>query len=87
MTWRELRTFIRHLPRDSAYIRAELGEEADWDVAEYLLARIANILLQAHSSRRVPEAKLIHPPGAAAAKARTQPAGGAAELDALFTGR
>ena len=65
MTWRELRTFIRHLPRDSAYGRAELGEEADWDQQTHLLARIANETAAANyqrSGKKMPPNEVIKPP-------------------------
>ena len=90
MSWRELRTFIKHLPRESAYARAELGEDADWDVKAHLLARIANDTTTANyqrASKRVPDKALIHPPSQAKkprAEANGQSSQGWKELDALF---
>lgn len=91
MSWRELRTFVNHAPPDSAYARSRHGERVDWRVAEHELAAIHNILLQANSNKRVPDSNLIHPPGPAD-QTRAKGNGhtktlGAAELDALFTGR
>jgi hypothetical protein len=90
MTWRELRTFIRHLPRDSAYGRAELGEEADWDQQTHLLANIANATTAANyqrASKKMPPGEVIKPPGQARPKAQAnghQKPQGWKELDALF---
>lgn len=92
MSWRELRTFVNHAPPESAYCRSRHGERVDWRIAEQLLAQIRNILVQANSNRRVPDSDLIHPPGTspadrARAKNGKEKVLGAAELDALFTGR
>lgn len=86
MTWRELRTFVRHLPRDSAYSRSVHGEAADWSTTDHLLAHTYNLLLQVNSSKPVPESRKIHPPGATAGRQRPEKTLGAAELDAMFTG-
>jgi hypothetical protein len=95
MSWRELRTFVNHAPPESAYARSRHGERVDWRIAEHILASIYNVLLQANSNKRVPDSNLIHPPGSSAAdqaRAKAKANGhtktlGAAELDALFTGR
>lgn len=90
MTWRELRTFVRHLPRDSAYGRAELGEEAEWDQRTHLLARIANETAAANyqrASKKMPPGEVIKPPGQAKAKAQAnghQKTLGWDELNAAF---
>lgn len=86
MTWRELRTFVRHLPRESALARALHGEAADWAVTDHLLAHTYNLLLQANASKRVPESHKIHPPGEPAGRKKPEKVLGAAELNALFDG-
>jgi hypothetical protein len=83
MTWREFRTFVRRLPQESALARSELGEVADWRVAEHLLARIANITLQTGSAKSVPDSQLVTPPSPPRAD-KPEVVGGAKELDELF---
>lgn len=91
LTTHELINLIVQLPPGCALDRAQRGEAAEWRVGDYIGARIANILLQANSSKRVPDSKLIWPPGTKPEpKPKVHANGekklGAAELDALFTG-
>lgn len=71
MSWRELRTFIRQIPPDSAYVRAVRlveGDDPDWDTAAYLLARVANEVTSANYQRagkKTPKNALIGEPGKA----------------------
>ena len=88
MTWRELRTFVRHLPQDSAFGRSVLGDAADWQVAEHLLAVLINKFTHANSSKRPPKDQLIHPPEPRTQEPQTnghKPLG-AKDLDKLFGG-
>lgn len=62
--------------------RSESGEVADWRIAEYLLARIANLVLQTGSAKAVPDSDLVHPPNSP--RAEPEVVGGAKELDELF---
>lgn len=89
MSWRELRTFVRHLPRDSAYIRSVHGDLADWGVAEHLQAMAINDARLYHSGKKsLPDSQKVKPPGEKPSP-RTRPAnaGGLKELNALFDGR
>lgn len=93
MTWRELRTFIRHLPRDSALAREQLGEEAEWDTGAHLLARIANSVTAANYQRggkQMPKSLEIKPPGqdrtAEARRVADDQPKGWGELNDLFDG-
>ncbi|WP_328940100.1 hypothetical protein OG288_23025 [Streptomyces tauricus] len=45
---RRLSVLVRHLPRDSALIRALHGEAADWSVTDYLLASVVDQLAEAN---------------------------------------
>lgn len=99
LSWRELRTFVRHLPRESAYARSMHGELVEWGVTEHLQATAINDARVFNSGKKsLPDSKLIIPPKPPAAEPAAEPAaaaranghkpvGGAAELDALFTGR
>ncbi|NEA37795.1 hypothetical protein [Streptomyces sp. SID11385] len=45
---RRLALLIRHLPRDSATVRATEGEAAEWSVTDYLLAAVVDHLAAAN---------------------------------------
>lgn len=63
MTWCELRTFVRHVPPDSAYGREVLGvEKATFTGDTSMLMQIANILIKANSEKEPPESELFRPP-------------------------
>lgn len=94
MTWRELRTFVRQLPRESAFVRAVLikrGDNPDWTIEAEFARCAANELIKANYQRagkRTPDGALIPEQGrktraraAAKKKPMTQ-----AEFDALFGG-
>ena len=65
MTWRELRTFIRHLPADSAYVRAvriRRGENPDWTTRDEIARVAANAVITANYQRagkRTPDSVLV----------------------------
>lgn len=61
MTIRRLWVLVRGLPRTSNTVRAAQGEAADWTVDTTVLARIANTLVQANSTRWT-ESDLLKPP-------------------------
>ncbi len=63
MSLRRLRVLIAGLPRNSSVARALHGEVVDWSADTYLLARIANIVHQTGSSKRIPASQLVRPPG------------------------
>jgi hypothetical protein len=70
LTWRRLRTLIRHLPLDSATARAQHGEAVAWSDTEHLLAGIVDLLAganwqraQAGSKNRIPRPKPLPRPG------------------------
>jgi hypothetical protein len=70
LSWRRLNSLIRHLPRDSAFVRAMLDERARWGEAEHLLAAVVDaiqagnwLLASAHSKHRVQRPKRILRPG------------------------
>lgn len=92
MSWRELRTFVRHLPRESAYVRSVHGDLTDWGVAEHLQATAINDARLYYSGKKtLPDSKLVQPPAdqsATRAHARSaRKAGGLKELNAMFDGR
>ena len=71
MSWRDLWLFITYAPRDSAYARAVLGEEALWGLLEHLAATIADGInvgnwQRANTGRKAPtpRPKPIKRPGA-----------------------
>ena len=97
MTWREFRTFVRHLPPDSAYVRAvrtRRGDNPDWTPAHEIARIAANALIAANYQRigkRTPDSALIPEQGGP----RRRPGGdrnghkqelSQAEFDALFRG-
>jgi hypothetical protein len=43
-SWVDLRAFVRHAPRTSAYFRAVHGELADWDLQAQLTAQVIDLL-------------------------------------------
>lgn len=51
LTRRELITYIRYLPRDSALGRALLGEAADWSPEMHRLTDVAELLAGANWQR------------------------------------
>lgn len=51
VTYREMMNWIRHLPRESAYVRAVHGEIADWTTDTAFLARLVNLLIVANAQR------------------------------------
>jgi len=51
MTWRELRDFIAHLPRNSATGRSLFGEVADWTPEAEVLANIWEWYAAVHSEK------------------------------------
>lgn len=51
MTWRELKVFIRHLPRESATSREMFGEAASWGPEAYVLADVVDVLIAANSEK------------------------------------
>ncbi|RKS68975.1 hypothetical protein BZB76_6113 [Actinomadura pelletieri DSM 43383] len=63
---------IRHLPRDSALVRALHGEEADWGAVEHLLAAVVDhlaignwLFTSAHSDSEPPRPEPVPRPGEA----------------------
>ncbi|MEU6141397.1 hypothetical protein ABZ848_13635 [Streptomyces sp. NPDC047081] len=48
LTSRRLAVLVRHLPRDSATLRALHGEAADWTVTDHLLAAAVDQLAEAN---------------------------------------
>jgi len=94
MSARRLWVLVSRLPQDSHTARLLHGESADWSMEAALLARIGNLIIQTHSSKRVPESKLLLPPSArkrarqqdGKPKPKPEKAGGWRELDALFGG-
>lgn len=99
MTWRELLTFVRQAPADSALKRAiaiRRGQDPDWTLDTYIARVIANTLIAANYQRagkHIPEAALIPEPGKQArATARARANGHRrtdrkltqADFDALF---
>lgn len=51
LTWRQLRSFLSHLPRESALARDLLADEANWGLNEQLLALTIDTLRQANWQR------------------------------------
>ncbi|MFG1683492.1 hypothetical protein ACGFNP_25210 [Nonomuraea sp. NPDC049269] len=51
LTWRKLRSFLSHLPRESALARKLLGEDAPWGLNEQLLAMTIDVLRQGNWQR------------------------------------
>jgi hypothetical protein len=51
LSWRDLVVILRQAPRDSAYVRATLGEDAQWGLAEHLLAIGIDVLQLANWQR------------------------------------
>ena len=89
ITHREMINLIRQLPSGCRLDRQIRGEEAEWGLNEYLLRAATNALIAANYQRaqkRAPSSSFIEPPSAKKTKKAVQPAGGAAELDKLFTG-
>lgn len=52
MTWRELKVFLEHLPRDSATSRSLFGEAADWTPTTHVVASLWDIYAATHHDRR-----------------------------------
>ena len=51
LTWRELRSYLSHMPRESALARALLGEDSPWGLNEHLLAFAIDVLRQGNYQR------------------------------------
>lgn len=51
LTWRQLRSFLSHLPRDSALARKLLGNDAPWGLQEQLQAMTIDVLRQGNWQR------------------------------------
>jgi hypothetical protein len=51
LTWRQLRSFLSHLPRESALARKLLGDDARWGMSEQLLALAVDVLRQGNYQR------------------------------------
>jgi hypothetical protein len=51
MTWRQLRSYLSHLPRDSALARKLLGDDAPWGLNEQLAAMTIDVLRQGNWQR------------------------------------
>lgn len=51
LTWRQLRSFLSHLPRESAMARALLGDDVAWGLNEQLLAAAIDTLRQGNYQR------------------------------------
>ena len=47
MTWRELKVFLLHLPRDSATYRSVFGEAAEWTPTTHVLANLFDAVTSA----------------------------------------
>lgn len=70
-SYRRLRVLLKHLPRESAFVRERSGELARWGESEQLLAHIADTLsvlnrnlVQSGSRTTIPMPKRLHRPGA-----------------------
>lgn len=51
MTWRQLRSFLSHLPRESALARDLLDDDVNWGLNEQLLAMAIDVLRAANYQR------------------------------------
>jgi hypothetical protein len=51
LTWRQLRSYLSHLPRESALARKLLGDDAPWGLNEQLLAMTIDVLRQGNWQR------------------------------------
>ncbi|MFB4265298.1 hypothetical protein [Nonomuraea sp. GTA35] len=51
LTWRELRSYLSHMPRESALARALLGDDSPWGLNEQLLALAIDVLRQGNYQR------------------------------------
>lgn len=51
LTWRQLRSYLSHLPRESALARKLLGDDAPWGLNEQLLALTIDVLRQGNYQR------------------------------------
>jgi hypothetical protein len=66
LTWRQLRSFLTHLPRESALARKLLGDDAPWGLNEQLLALAIDVLRQGNYQRaggKGPKPKPLPRPG------------------------
>jgi hypothetical protein len=68
LSWRRLGVLVRYLPRESATVRALMGEAADWGTVEHLLATLVDVermaLWQRAGNRHAPRPKPMDRPGA-----------------------
>jgi len=83
MSFRRLWVLVDGLPRDSAVARAQYGGAAEWSATSHLVAELINEVRQIAAGKKLPADQLVRPPGT---KQEPRKVGGAAELDALFTG-
>ena len=44
LTWRRLTVLLNHLPRESAYVQAVVGDTARWGDTEHLLAGLIDVV-------------------------------------------
>lgn len=72
LPWDELRDLVSHLPRESATVRAQVGEQARWGETEHLLAVVIDVLqaqawqfASAHSKKKPKRPKPYPRPGVA----------------------
>ncbi len=67
LNWRELKLFIRHSPRTSAFVQVAVGDSASWDVTDHLLAGVydmAAIIAWLNSdTKKNPRPKPLKRPG------------------------
>lgn len=70
LPWDELRDLVTHLPRESATVREQVGEQARWGEAEHLLAVVIDVLqgqawqfATAHSKKKPKKPKPYPRPG------------------------
>lgn len=67
LSWRLLRAYLSHLPRESALARKLLGPDTAWGLNEQLLALAVDVLRQANYQRggKGPRPKPVPRPGLA----------------------
>lgn len=51
LRWWQLRSYLTHLPRESAFARKLLGDDAPWGLSEQLLALTIDVLRQGNYQR------------------------------------
>lgn len=69
LSWRRLGVLVAALPRESATVRAHVGEAAEWGHVEHLLAAAVDVLQQANwqraGNRNAPKPQPLRRPGQA----------------------